>query len=48
MGLHVKKHVALTGFENASCLRNIAYIQCHLSKKDKVITKKGEYYTIFY
>jgi hypothetical protein len=39
-GLHVWKHVALTGFENVFSLKNIIYIRSHLSKKDKTITKK--------
>jgi hypothetical protein len=40
MGLHIQKCVMLTGFENVSCLKNIVYIQSHLSEKDRAITKK--------
>jgi hypothetical protein len=40
MGLHVQKHLALTGFDNVFRLTNIACIQSHLLNKDKAITNK--------
>jgi len=48
MGLHAKKRTTLMGFENIFRSRNITYIWSHLSRKDKAITKKGEYFTILY